>query len=190
MLLSTGHVREVTAPVRFGASFRLGTSMRTASPYLLAILLAACNSNTSSSQGPGATGADAAAPADAVQDRAPETDGQTGNGSTTVTATGTRTTSGTGTSTGSASGTSTGTATPLATGTGTSSDSGSGTGSETGTGSGTGGSGTERAARPEPAQAVPPQAVGGSQAAPGPSTGTGRSAHPPTPPLSRPQARR
>ena len=120
--------------------------MKTASPCLLAILLAACNSNTSSSQGPGTTGADAAAPADAAQaDRAPGTDGLTGNGSTTVTASGTHTTSGPGTSTGSASSTGTGTATPLATGTGTGSDSGSGTGSGTGTGTDTGsatGSGT------------------------------------------------
>ncbi len=112
--------------------------MRTASPCLLAFLLAACNSNTSSSQGgPGTPSADAAVPADAAQaDRAPETDGQTGNGSTTVTATGTHTTLGTGTSTGAASSTGTGTATPLATGTGTGTGSGTGTSTSSSTASG------------------------------------------------------
>ena len=110
--------------------------MRTASLCLLASVLAACSSTTSSSQGPGTSSADAAAQVDVPQaDQAPASDGQTSStASTTVTAAETRTMSGTSTSTGSGSGTGTDTATPSATGTGT--GSASSTGSRSGTGAG------------------------------------------------------
>jgi hypothetical protein len=113
--------------------------MRTALVCLVAILLAGCNSTTSSSRGTDAAGADAAARADAAQaDQAPASDSQTA--SATVTAEATRTISitvtGTGTSTGSTTGSGTGTG--VASGTGSNSETGSLT--ATSTGSSTGGS--------------------------------------------------